>query len=128
MMSHYVSLYSTAAGYRVHHTSCDLTYRICSNINLLSRSLYVPLWVESILLMSSILIVIAASIMIGGLYLQFYRFESAIQYLKWTNSHRNTLAGSKSELSDCVHEQRFRSLMNTADAMRALLPENMKDT
>ena len=58
----YVSLCFRAVGYRVRHTSCDLTYRICSNINLLSRSLYVPLWVESILLMSSILIVITVSI------------------------------------------------------------------
>ena len=79
IVSHYVSLYSTCSCrlQGTSYTSCDLTYRICSNINPLSRSLYVPLWVESILLMSCVLIVIAVLIMIGGLYLQYYCLESA---------------------------------------------------
>ena len=49
-----------------------LAYNICSNMDPLCRSLYVPLWVEGIWFMSCVLIVITISIMIGGLYLQFY--------------------------------------------------------
>ena len=42
-----------------------LAYNISGNINLLSRSLYVPLWVESIGFVGSVLTVIAASVQIN---------------------------------------------------------------
>ena len=42
-----------------------LAYNISGNINLLSRSLYVPLWVESIWFVGSVLTVIAASVQIN---------------------------------------------------------------
>ena len=69
----YTSLHFTVASYQgTSYWLCDLTYRVCSNIDLLCRSLYVPLWVEGIRFVGSVLIVITILIMIGGLYLQFY--------------------------------------------------------
>ena len=117
-------------------------YNICGNMNTFCRSLYVPLWVGSIWFMSCVLTVIAASIQINFRSAKAYKASSCSYishnwlykvydlnyYLKCTNPHRNTLAGSKWGLPDCVHEQRSRSVMNTADAMRALFPENVKDT
>ena len=42
-----------------------LAYNISGNINLLSRSLYVPLWVEGIWFVGGVLTVIAASVQIN---------------------------------------------------------------
>ena len=120
-------------------------YNICSNTNPSCRSLYVPLWVGSIWFMSCVLTVIAAIIQINFrpataqlikhlhvvLFLKtgcIYKVYDLYYYLKCTNPHRNTLAGSKWGFLNCVHEQSSRSVMSTADAMRALFAENVNDT
>ena len=51
-------------------------YNISGNINLPSRSLYVPLWVESIWVVGSVLTVIAASVQI---HLQISKCKSILR-------------------------------------------------
>ena len=49
-------------------------------------------------------------------------------YLKWTKSHRNTPSGTKLRFSNPNQEQSSKFVINTADAMRALFAENVKNT
>ena len=53
-----------------------LAYNISGNINLLSRGLYVPLWVEIIWFVGSVLTVIAASVQI---HLQISKCKSILR-------------------------------------------------